>query len=133
MVFDTRPALASNHAALAPVRVARPTDSDDSTKLEVARPRYAPAPPPTDSPERFLELPESGDLVAQPVGSDATSQAERNGRTYQVVTRHYLLFPLHSGKLSLEGPMLDAELAVSQRRRQYATDQIGRASCRGRG
>lgn len=72
-----------------------------------------------------LELPESGDVVAKQVGSDENSQAERNGRTYQVVTRHYLLFPLHSGKLSLEGPMLDAELAVSQRRRQYTTDPFG--------
>ncbi|HEX3842784.1 MAG TPA: BatD family protein [Steroidobacteraceae bacterium] len=72
-----------------------------------------------------LELPESGDVVAKQVGSDENSQAERNGRTYQVVTRRYLLFPLHSGKLSLQGPMLDAELAVSQRRRQYATDPFG--------
>ncbi|HEY2036928.1 MAG TPA: BatD family protein, partial [Steroidobacteraceae bacterium] len=72
-----------------------------------------------------LDLPESGDVVAKRVGSDENSQAERNGRTYQVVTRHYLLFPLHSGKLSLEGPMLDAELAVSQRRRQYTTDPFG--------
>ncbi|HEY2036556.1 MAG TPA: hypothetical protein VGG96_06055, partial [Steroidobacteraceae bacterium] len=46
-------------------------------------------------------------------------------RTYQVVTRRYLLFPLHSGKLSLPGPVLDAELAVSQRRRQYASDPFG--------
>ena len=72
-----------------------------------------------------LDLPESGDVVAKRVGTDENSQAERNGRTYQVVTRHYLLFPLHSGKLSLPGPVLDAELAVSQRRRQYATDPFG--------
>lgn len=72
-----------------------------------------------------LDLPESGDVVAKRVGSDENSQAERNGRTYQVVTRRYLLFPLHSGKLSLPGPVLDAELAISQRRRQYATDPFG--------
>jgi hypothetical protein len=72
-----------------------------------------------------LELPESGDVVAKQVGSDENRQAERNGRTYQVVTRHYLLFPLHSGKLSLQGPMLDAELAVNQRRRQYVIDPFG--------
>lgn len=72
-----------------------------------------------------LDLPENGDVVAKRVGSDENSQAERDGRTYQVVTRHYLLFPLHSGKLSLPGPVLDAELAVSQRRRQYATDPFG--------
>lgn len=72
-----------------------------------------------------LDLPESGDVVAKRVGTDESSQAERNGRTYQVVTRHYLLFPLHSGKLSLPGPVLDAELAISQRRQQYATDPFG--------
>jgi hypothetical protein len=72
-----------------------------------------------------LDLPESGDVVAKRVGSDENSEAERNGRTYQVVTRHYLLFPLHSGKLSLPGPVLDAELAVNQRRRQYANDPFG--------
>jgi len=72
-----------------------------------------------------LELPESGDVVAKQVGSDETGTAERNGRSYQVFTRHYLLFPLHSGKLTLQGPVLDAELAMSQSRRSYGTDPWG--------
>ena len=61
-----------------------------------------------------LELPESSDVVVKQVGSDENSDAERNGQSYQVVTRQYLLFPLHSGKLTLQGPELDAEVAVRQ-------------------
>lgn len=72
-----------------------------------------------------LELPENGDVVAKQVGSDENSEADRNGRTYQVVTRHYLLFPLHSGRLSFQGPVLDAEVAVRQPRRSYSADPFG--------
>jgi hypothetical protein len=61
-----------------------------------------------------LQLPESSDFVVKRLGSDADSQAERNGRTYQVVTRQYVIFPLHSGKLTLPGPVLDAEVTVTQ-------------------
>ena len=61
-----------------------------------------------------LELPDSSDVVVKQVGLDENSTAERNGQSYQVATRHYLLFPLHSGKLTLEGPVLDAEIAVRQ-------------------
>lgn len=62
-----------------------------------------------------LELPSSTDAVVKQVGPDVNGQAERNGQSYQVVTRQYLLFPLHSGKLTLQGPVLDAEVAVDQR------------------
>lgn len=62
-----------------------------------------------------LELPSSSEAVVKQVGPDQNSQAERNGQSYQVVTRQYLLFPLHSGKLTLQGPVLDAEVAVNQR------------------
>lgn len=72
-----------------------------------------------------LELPESGDVVAKQAGSDEASRAERNGRPYQVFTRHYLLFPLHSGKLTLPGPVLDAEVAMSQAPRTFGNDPFG--------
>jgi hypothetical protein len=61
-----------------------------------------------------LELPDSSDFVVKQLGSDASSGVERNGQSYQVVTRQYLLFPMHSGKLTLPGPVLDAEVAVNQ-------------------
>ena len=72
-----------------------------------------------------LELPENGDVVAKQIGSDENSDAERNGRTYQVITRHYVLFPLHSGKLTLQGPVLDAEMASNQPRRPFGSDPFG--------
>ena len=72
-----------------------------------------------------LELPENGDLVAKQVGTDENSDSERNGRTYQVITRHYVLFPLHSGKLTLQGPVLDAEIPANQPRRPFGSDPFG--------
>lgn len=72
-----------------------------------------------------LELPENGDVLAKQIGSDENSNAERNGRTYQVITRHYVLFPLHSGKLTLQGPVLDAEMASNQPRRPFGSDPFG--------
>jgi hypothetical protein len=72
-----------------------------------------------------LELPESGDVVAKQVGTDQSGTAQRNGRPYQVFTRRYLLFPLHSGKLTLQGPVLNAELAMSQPRRTFSNDPFG--------
>jgi len=72
-----------------------------------------------------LELPENGDVVTKQIGTDENSSAERNGRTYQVITRHYVLFPLHSGKLTLQGPVLDAEVAANQPRRPFGSDPFG--------
>jgi BatD DUF11 like domain len=72
-----------------------------------------------------LELPENSHVVVKQIGSDEDSDIERDGRTYQVVTRHYLLFPLHSGKLTLQGPVLDAEVAVGERRSSYGNGPFG--------
>lgn len=72
-----------------------------------------------------LELPESSDFVVKQVGPDENSAAERNGQTYQVVTRQYLVFPLHSGKLTLQGPVLEAEVAVSQPRSSFGNSPFG--------
>ncbi len=69
-----------------------------------------------------LELPESSDVITKQVGSDETSEVERNGRSYQVVTRHYLLFPLHSGKITLQGPVLDAQVAVHSPQSPFGSD-----------
>jgi hypothetical protein len=71
-----------------------------------------------------LELPESGDVVTKQIGADENSEVERNGRSYQVVTRHYLLFPLHSGRITLQGPVLDAELAVKSQS-PFGSDPFG--------
>ncbi len=58
-----------------------------------------------------LNLPTSSDVLVKPFGKDVNSNETRNGRSYQVIERKYLLFPQKSGKLSLDGPVLDAEVA----------------------
>jgi hypothetical protein len=72
-----------------------------------------------------LELPENGDALVKQIGSDEESNAEHNGRNYRVITRQYLLFPLHSGKLTLQGPVLDAEIAVDQPQSGLGNDPFG--------
>lgn len=58
-----------------------------------------------------LDLPAGSDILVKPFGKDTRSGETRNGRTYQVVERKYLLFPQRSGKLKLDGPVLDAQVA----------------------
>ncbi len=48
--------------------------------------------------------------MVRQVGSDEEGSVERGGEAYEVVTRHYLLFPQHSGSLSFAGPVLDARI-----------------------
>lgn len=62
-----------------------------------------------------LDLPASGDVIVQKVGDDEQSETVRNGRTYKVVTRHYLVFPQHSGTIQLQGPVLSAQVADRRR------------------
>lgn len=72
-----------------------------------------------------LDLPDNSDFVVKQIGPDEDSSAERDGRHYQVVTRKYLLFPLHSGKLTLRGPVLDAEVPVRGPRSPFGNDPFG--------
>ena len=57
-----------------------------------------------------LDLPASSGVLVKQLGKDSQTSESRNGRSYQVVERKYLLFPQRSGKLSLEGPVLDAQV-----------------------
>jgi hypothetical protein len=72
-----------------------------------------------------LELPDNSNAVIRQIGSDQASDIERQGRTYRVITRRYLIFPLHSGKLTLQGPVLDAEVAVRQTRSPFSNGPFG--------
>jgi BatD DUF11 like domain len=62
-----------------------------------------------------LELPSNADLRVQRIGTDVTAQETRNARTYQVITRSYLLVPQRSGDITLDGPVLDAQVADGNR------------------
>jgi hypothetical protein len=62
-----------------------------------------------------LDLPASNDVLVQQIGADHQEVQIRNGERYQVIERHYELFPQHSGELTLPGPVLDAQVAVQSR------------------
>jgi hypothetical protein len=57
-----------------------------------------------------LDFPASSDVLVKPLGKDVQTNETRNGRNYQIIERKYLLFPQRSGKLSLNGPVLDAQV-----------------------
>ena len=58
-----------------------------------------------------VDLPGNADVLVRSIGQDATTQETRNGRPYQVITRHYLLVPQRSGDIVLDGPVLNAQVA----------------------
>jgi BatD DUF11 like domain len=53
-----------------------------------------------------LDFADSDAALVRQVGSDGVSNVEKNGMSYQVVTRQYLVFPQHSGEVSIQGPTL---------------------------
>ena len=69
-----------------------------------------------------LEFAGSGDVLAQQVGTDRNRQLEKNGQQYDVVERHYVLFPQKSGELKLPGPQLAGQVVVRLRNDRLATD-----------
>lgn len=60
-----------------------------------------------------LDLPASADVLVRQVGPDERGTAKRAGRSYEVITRQYLVFPQHSGKLGLSGAVLSAQVLSS--------------------
>lgn len=57
-----------------------------------------------------LDMPSSADVLVKQLGEDTQSTESRNGRSYQVIERKYLLIPQRSGQISLKGPTLDAQV-----------------------
>jgi hypothetical protein len=62
-----------------------------------------------------LEIPANSDVLVQQIGADRNETVVENGERYQVVERHYELFPQRSGSLTLSGPVLNAQIAVQNR------------------
>lgn len=58
-----------------------------------------------------LDLPASKDLLVRQLGEDVQTSESRNGRSYRVIERKYLLFPQRSGPLRIDGVVLDARVA----------------------
>ena len=57
-----------------------------------------------------LDLPGSSDVLVKQLGEDTQTTESRNGRTYQVIERKYMLVPQRSGQIRLKGPTLDAQV-----------------------
>jgi len=57
-----------------------------------------------------LDFGDSDAALVRQVGSDGVSNVEKNGMSYQVVTRQYLVFPQHSGEISIAGPTLSGSV-----------------------
>ncbi len=57
-----------------------------------------------------LELAPNDAVLISQLGTDRQSTETHNGHTYQVFERKYLLFPQHSGRVSIEGPVLAAQV-----------------------
>jgi len=55
-----------------------------------------------------LDMPSSADVLVKQLGEDTQTTESRNGRSYQVIERKYLLIPQRSGQISLKGPTLNA-------------------------
>src|SRR5512135_753401 len=70
----------------------------------------------TDQPlyQAGLDLQSNNDALVQQLGQDRQTTETRNGRNYQVVERKYLLFPQRSGRIRLEGPVLNAQVQDSR-------------------
>jgi hypothetical protein len=67
-----------------------------------------------------LEFADSDAATVRQVGSDNVDNVVRNGQPYQVITRHYLVFPQHSGRAEIAGPTLSGEIPDRSRGRTLA-------------
>ena len=57
-----------------------------------------------------LDFSANSDVLLKQIGKDRETSETRNGRNYQIIERKYLLFPQRNGKISLKGPVLNAEV-----------------------
>ena len=69
-----------------------------------------------------LDLPANNDVLVQKVGADRNTTVIKDGQRYQMVERHYVLFPQHSGRLEVPGAVLDAQITVQDRNDAFAND-----------
>lgn len=70
-----------------------------------------------------LSDPKAEDAIIQRLGDDVSYQTEHDGRSYQVIERRYAIFPQHSGALTVEAPVLSAEV-LDRHRRSTGIDEL---------
>lgn len=64
----------------------------------------------TQVSQASLDMPGNADILVKQLGSDRQTSESHNGHDYQVVERKYVLIPQRSGKISLKGPTLNAQV-----------------------
>lgn len=78
-----------------------------------------------------LDLPTTGDALVRQIGNDEHGSVERDGRSYDVLARQYLVFPQHSGHVSLPGAALSAQVLTSNGRSDPFRNNPGAATLGG--
>ena len=63
-----------------------------------------------------VEFPATPAVIVRELGSEERSSTRRDGLSYDVLTRHYLAFPQHSGTVQLPGAVLSAQVLAEQTR-----------------
>ena len=71
-----------------------------------------------------LEFQGNSDVLVQQLGSDQNLTLVKNGEAYDVVERHYLLFPQRSGEVNLPGAVLAGQIPVRVRSNRYGNDPL---------
>lgn len=69
-----------------------------------------------------LDFSGTDDVSVQQIGRDRQSSEVRGGHPFDVVQRQYLLLPQKSGEISLDGPVLDAQVAENDASSPFGDD-----------
>jgi hypothetical protein len=69
-----------------------------------------------------MDFPPSNDALIEQIQTDTHHNVQKNGQDYEVVERHYLMFPQRSGDLHLPGPVVAGQIAVRVRNDQFSSD-----------
>lgn len=69
-----------------------------------------------------MDFPPSNDALIEQIQSDSRHSVVKNGTTYDVVERHYLVFPQRSGTLSIPGPVVEGQIALRLHADQFGND-----------
>ncbi len=71
-----------------------------------------------------LSEPEHENALVHKLGEDREYQAQRNGKTYSVIERKFVIFPQMSGKLVIPAPVLNAQIPEQTNRHDPFFDRF---------
>ena len=64
----------------------------------------------TELSDASLSQPQSDNALIEPLGKEQRSSTYRDGQQYQVIERRYAVFPQASGQLTIQPPVLSAQI-----------------------